>query len=232
MVLPSYRFMYVKDGPARYLSHLDLLRAFERAARRAGLPLAHTQGFNPHPVMAFAAPLPVGVAGEAEFADVELTRPVGPVELSEKLNKNLPEGIRVREVRPLPPVYPSLMSEVQKASYTIRAGVERTVGQAEVDAAVNALLSLPNIWVERAGKPPQKKPVDIRPGIYALSGQVNNGEILFKAVLRTASAGNVRVDDLLAALLKYSGLSLVPPFECRRTGLYRDGGGEKELLWP
>jgi len=223
--------MYVKDGPARYLSHLDLLRAFERAARRAGLPLAHTQGFNPHPVMAFAAPLPVGVAGEAEFADIELTQPVGPAELAEKLNNNLPEGIRVREARPLPPVYPSLMSLVQKASYTIRAGAERPVGQAEVEAAVGALLSLANIFVERAGKKPLKKTVDIRPGIFALSGRVNGGKVVFWAVLRTASEGNVRVDDLLAALVKYSGLPLVPPFECRRTGLYRDGGEEKELLW-
>lgn len=224
--------MYVKDGPARYLSHLDLVRAFEQAARRAGLPLAHTQGFNPHPKMSFAAPLPVGVAGEAEFADIELTHPVGPLELAEKLNKSLSEGLKVREVRPLPPVYPSLMSVVQKASYSISAGVKRPIEQAEVDEAINAFLSKANIFIEREGKKTKNKSIDIRPGIYALCGRVKTGEIVIEAVLRTGSAGNVRVDDLLSALVKYSGLPLAPPFACRRTGLYRAGGTENELLWP
>jgi hypothetical protein len=68
--------MYEKVGPARFISHLDLLRTFGRAARRAGLPLAFTQGFNPHPKITFAAPLAVGISGEAErkkiCVDVEL----------------------------------------------------------------------------------------------------------------------------------------------------------------
>ncbi|HBC91420.1 MAG TPA: hypothetical protein DCZ10_00560, partial [Pelotomaculum sp.] len=69
--MPVYRMMYAKEGPARYISHLDLLRTFERAARRAGLPIAFTGGFNPHPKIAFAAPLAVGTAGGAEDADLE-----------------------------------------------------------------------------------------------------------------------------------------------------------------
>ena len=94
-----YRMMYAKVGPARFISHLDLLRTFGRAARRAGLPLAFTQGFNPHPKITFAAPLAVGIAGEAEFADLELTRKIPAPVVARALTGALPEGLSVLEVR-------------------------------------------------------------------------------------------------------------------------------------
>ncbi|MFA4886471.1 MAG: TIGR03936 family radical SAM-associated protein, partial [Desulfotomaculaceae bacterium] len=85
-----YRIIYAKEGPARYISHLDLLRVFDRAARRGGLPVAYTQGFNPHPKMSFAAPLSVGTAGEAEFADMELTRDIPVADMESALAGSMP----------------------------------------------------------------------------------------------------------------------------------------------
>src|SRR5690606_33558809 len=71
--MPKYRLRYAKFGPARFASHLDLGRALGRALRRAGLPVAYSQGFHPLPKMAFGPPLPVGVESEAEFVDITFT---------------------------------------------------------------------------------------------------------------------------------------------------------------
>ena len=107
--------MYEKVGPARFISHLDLLRTFGRAARRAGLPLAFTQGFNPHPKITFAAPLAVGISGEAEFADLELTEKIPAPFVARALSDALPEGLRVLEVRQLKGAGPALMAMVRSA---------------------------------------------------------------------------------------------------------------------
>jgi radical SAM-linked protein len=119
--MPRYRVMYAKEGPASYISHLDLIRAFERAARRAGLPLAFTQGFNPHPKLSFAAPLAVGTAGEAEFADLELTGNISVGVVAKSLSDAMPEGLRVIEIRLAPDSAPALMATVDLAGYTARA---------------------------------------------------------------------------------------------------------------
>lgn len=113
--------MYEKVGPARFISHLDLLRTFGRAARRAGLPLAFTQGFNPHPKITFAAPLAVGISGEAEFADLELTEKIPAPFVARALSDALPEGLRVLEVRQLKGAGPALMAMVRSASYRVEA---------------------------------------------------------------------------------------------------------------
>ena len=75
------RITYRKDGPARHVGHLDVMRTWERAIRRAKLPLAYTQGFSPHARIALAAPLPVGTIGERELMDIWLDEPAGPPEV-------------------------------------------------------------------------------------------------------------------------------------------------------
>lgn len=98
----GYRLRWAKRGGARFLSHLDVLRALLRAIRRAQLPVALSQGYNPHLKIASAAALPLGVESEAEFVDVQLTRPMLPVELARRLAPALPPGFSLREVRYTP----------------------------------------------------------------------------------------------------------------------------------
>ena len=92
------RARFEKTGNARYISHLDLMRLFQRAFKRAGLPLTHTHGFNPRPSVSIALPLSLGVESCCELLDFELEQPVACEEVRARLNNALVDGVRVLEV--------------------------------------------------------------------------------------------------------------------------------------
>ena len=89
------RVRYAKRGRARFTSHRDFSRAFERALRRAGVPMAYSSGFSPHPRISYANASPTGAASEAEYLEIGLTRPVDPGELATMLDAALPDGLDV-----------------------------------------------------------------------------------------------------------------------------------------
>lgn len=215
-----YRVIYAKEGPARYLSHLDLLRVFDRSARRAGLPVAYTQGFNPHPIMSFAAPLSVGTAGEAEFADLELAGDIPVADMERALAGAMPQGLRLIRVSRVPEAAPALMATVERATYSARASLAAPLPNEELAKAIEGFLARPQIIVERLSKTGEKKKYDIKPGIFALSGSVNNDIIVIKAELKTGSNGNIRFEELLTAFLKEVCLPLRGRFALTRTGLF------------
>ncbi len=113
------RLKYRKEGAMKYLSHLDLFRAFYRAARRAGLPLSFTGGFNPHPRLSFAPPLPVGAEGEGELVDIELAAPIAAARVQEGLNAALPPGLKITAAIFLPRQSPALFDTVGAARWRI-----------------------------------------------------------------------------------------------------------------
>jgi len=92
------RALFEKVGAARFISHLDLMRLFQRAFKRAGLPLTHTQGFNPRPSVSIALPLSLGAESYCELLDFDLEQPVPLDDIRDRLNEALIDGIRVREV--------------------------------------------------------------------------------------------------------------------------------------
>ncbi len=223
--------MYAKVGPARFISHLDLLRTFGRAARRAGLPLAFTQGFNPHPKITFAAPLAVGISGEAEFADLELTQKIPAPVVARALTGALPEGLRVLEVRLLRGAGPALMAMVGCAAYRAEAKTCAPVTDEELKDALGSFLSRQEILVERKNKEGKKVLYDLRPGIFAMSGRVDNDIIKIEAELKTGSSGNVRIEEVMEALGKTSRLPVQGRYALFRTNLYTGAGKEKRMLW-
>jgi radical SAM-linked protein len=94
------RLLFAKEGRAAYISHLDLMRTFQRVFARAGVALRHSEGFNPHPLLSIALPLSVGQESVCELLDFEPTRGVDALTLPERLNAALPEGIRALRVLP------------------------------------------------------------------------------------------------------------------------------------
>lgn len=230
--MPKYRMMYIKKGTARYISHLDLLRAFERAARRAGLPMAFTQGFNPHPKISFAAPLAVGMSGEAEFADFELTVDLPAGDVARALSVNMPQGLGVVEVRKAPDYYPPLMSLVERATYRAEGKLARPVDGDELKRHIENYLSQAEILVDRKKKTGESKKYDIRPGIFAVAGRIDNDIIVIEAELKTGSSGNVRFEELLSSFQEKSGLPLRGKFALKRTGLFASGEvNKKNMMW-
>jgi radical SAM-linked protein len=94
----AYQIRFKKTGVMRYISHLDLLRLFQRAARRAGMPLSLTEGFNPHPKVKIEPALKLGLESSDLKAEVILSKPFSSNEILERLQKELPDGIDIKEV--------------------------------------------------------------------------------------------------------------------------------------
>ena len=111
------RITFARGDRLRYITHLDLMRSWERALKRAGLPLAYSEGFTRHPQIALAAPLPVGATGEGELMDVYLEERLDPAIFAEQLARETPPGLDVRRVEEVPLAWPSLQSLVREWSW-------------------------------------------------------------------------------------------------------------------
>lgn len=113
------RLRFCRGEQAKYIGHLDLARLWERALRRAGVPLAYSAGYTPHPRLFFAAPLPVGVTSECELMDVVLERATPPPALAQAINRALPAGLQVLDAWEVPLEMPSLQAQVRFAEYRV-----------------------------------------------------------------------------------------------------------------
>lgn len=137
------RVKFSRGKEIKFISHLDLMRLWQRALRRAGMPLAYSEGFNPHPRISLAAPLALGITSEAELMDVVLSRPVSPHFFIDAVNQQLPPGIQILQAQPVAPTLPSLQSQVRFAEYRVELAFEK--GQTELQSAIDSLLSLEHL---------------------------------------------------------------------------------------
>jgi len=134
------RLKFGRSHELKFISHLDLMRLWERAIRRAGLPLAYSEGFSPHPRISLAAPLSLGVTSEAELMDIYLTRWISPQNVIIALNQQLPEGVEVLEARPVGLNVASLQSQVRFVEYKVEMEMEEAIE--DVKSVIQSLLSV------------------------------------------------------------------------------------------
>ncbi|HOQ67077.1 MAG TPA: TIGR03936 family radical SAM-associated protein [Candidatus Atribacteria bacterium] len=113
-----YRVKHQKMAPFHFISQLDLNRLWGRALRRAGLPIAYSQGFNPRPLLSFGPALPLGVESRAEYWDVFLTQKLSPEEISNALNKEVLPELKIEEVSSLPLSFPSINQSIKGVRYS------------------------------------------------------------------------------------------------------------------
>lgn len=133
------RVRFSRGQELKFISHLDIMRLWQRAFNRAGMPLAYSEGFNPHPRISLAAPLAVGVTSEAELMDIILTKLVSPHFFTAAVSQQLPPGIEILQVQPMPLTMPSLQSQVRYAEYKVELETEK--GQKDIESALTSLLS-------------------------------------------------------------------------------------------
>ncbi|MEL7564696.1 MAG: TIGR03936 family radical SAM-associated protein [Dehalobacterium sp.] len=221
------RSCFSVKGNIKFLSHLDLLKVMERAMRRAQIPVAFSQGFNPHPKMAFGTAKSVGLASECEYFDVELDREMAPRDFKKKLQEKCPMGIEIKETKEISPEEPALMAVINCASYQVTVKVSQELSQEELDKKIADLFSRSEIIVQRVS-PKRKKEFDIRPGIISLTYRLSQPEkILFEMDLNMGNQGNVKPGEVIGAL----GLGDYEILEILRTGLFiRRESGEKVYL--
>ena len=160
------RFTYARGDDGQYISHLDMARLWERALRRARLPIAYSQGFTPHARISFAAPLAVGVTADAELVDLFLVEPLAPAEARERLAAQLPPGLALTEALEVDLATPSVQSLVRGAVYVAEFG-EVVPELAERTAAFLACDAVP-YERRREGK---VKRIDLRPFVEESGGR-------------------------------------------------------------
>jgi radical SAM-linked protein len=157
---------YKKADPARWLSHLDLIRTLERAIRRAQSPVTYSQGFNPRPRLSFGPPLPLGATSDAEILAIRLSEPSDPSELLASLNAQLPPGIVLTDARAIADSEPTLQ-EIQGCSYVVRAVCRSDDPSGVVKNAIGEFLAQNEVFAQRMDKRLVKR-VDIRPSVESL----------------------------------------------------------------
>lgn len=177
--MPELRFRFAKRGRAAYLSHLDVMRTFQRAFIRAGIRIRHSEGFNPHPKMSIALPLQLGCESVCELLDASVID--GPEDLVAALNLVLPEGIEVLAVgEPRRPV-----REIAWTEWSLRFQDTTFAQEAE------RVLSLPELPVEKKTKRGLAT-LDIAPHIRLLSREGEELRMLLSADSPTINAGDLK----------------------------------------
>lgn len=191
------RVTYRKGGPARYVAHLDIMRTWERAIRRAQLPLAYTQGFSPHARISLAAPLPVGTEGERELLDVLLVEAVSPEEACSRLAAALPDGLDVVEVAEIGERLPSLQSTMRSGRYEVRFP-PGAIEAASLRTSLQRLMALDSLdWEEQRGAKTRR--YDLRATIIALAVVERDG-VVIEMYLALEEGRTGRPASVLAAL--------------------------------
>ena len=203
----SYRVRFTKTGRMRFLSHHDLMRLFERALRRTGLELRMTEGYNPHPVIAFPTALGLGIESLDEILEFELGRWTAPVQIQKLLGEQLPEGMTVSAVEAF---------DRKQRSYVSYVEYEAAVpGQGEgLPGRVAAFLALKECPVERVSDKGSKT-VEIRQYVMALDGEndtvylririTDQGTAKPEEVLRSVG---IRIDDTVRVRKTYTEMAV------------------------
>lgn len=199
------RVQHAKRGPLRFTSHRDFQRAFERALRRAGVPMAYSSGFSPHPKISYANAAPTGVASEAEYVEIGVVQQCDPKKVCEALDRVLPPGLDVIDV--VQANTPDFVARLEASHWKIELpGIPKD----DLDNAFAKFQAAPEVLVERMTKSGLRT-FDARNAV--IHGVTDSGPdcaILLVVVRHGVPA--VRPDDVLAALTKVADLAVeIPP---------------------
>lgn len=187
--------VFEKGERLRLIGHLDLMRAMQRALRRSDLPLRYSQGFNPHILLNFAAPLSLGMPGKREIMEVPLSREVSEKIFMEKLSAALPPDLPLLSARAVDENHPAPMAQLTAAMYT-----------AQMDQAPEGLKDAITPYIQQKEIPAVRKtktglkPCDLRPMIYDLSLQGNT----LRMTLALCEKATCKPDLLLSSLFDFA----------------------------
>lgn len=215
------RITFTRGEDLKYITHLDLMRFWERALRRAGLPVAYSEGFSPHAQISLAAPLPVGTTSEAELMDIFLERPLTPVDVIRAAGSQLPPAIEIRSAEEVGLALPSLQADVRFAEYEVDVSAELAGARAAVERFL-AAESVP--WEHQ--RESETRSYDIRAFVADLAVSEAAPDVLRLTMrLRNDNSGSGRPDQVVAAL------GLGTPQRIHRTRLLLAGTSPAREAW-
>lgn len=215
--------VFEKGERIRHIGHLDIQRSVQRGLRRSGLPVAYSNGFNPHILITFASALSTGACGKREIMDVTMAEEVSPEEFLEKMNHAMPPEMRLSEARALDQKHPALMASLRAAKYDL---LIHDAEQAEqLAAAIPAMMARETVTAMRKTKTALKE-CDIKPLIYDLKAE---GQHIL-ATLTLTEREACKPGMLIEALSREAGIEGEIRMLITRTALL--GMDEAENLVP
>ncbi len=231
------RIKFAKYDTMKFISHLEVMRYFQKAIRRSGLDVAYSEGFNPHQIMSIAAPLGVGQTSESEYFDIELHTAPSMDELVKRLNNVMTDGMHILEAQVLPPPIPQVKREtamalVAASSYLVmkKDGYEEEMPIEELREKFTQFIAQKTIPFTKKSKKTEKE-VDLAKFIFEasstgevtqFSGQYENG-VVFYMLLSAGSVNNIKPDTVMEAFYAFLGKEYNPyAYQVHRLETYAD----------
>lgn len=195
------RIKFSKHGPIVFIGHLDMMRYFQKAMRRAEVDISYSGGFSPHQIMSFAAPLGVGLASNGEYMDIGVDSLTSAQQIKDALNAVMVEGVRIESVKLLPENVINAMASVAAAQYTIsfREGYEPDI---DLFSQITDYLAQKEILVTKETKKGYKK-MDLKPHIYEFS--YNKDANTVTLMVDASSSGNIKPAFVLQNYYRFCG---------------------------
>ena len=204
--------VFEKGERIRHIGHLDIQRSMQRGLRRSGLPVAYSNGFNPHILITFASALSTGACGLREIMDVTMAEPTDAQEFLGKMNRAMPPELCLKEARAVDDRHPALMGTLRAASYDLMVYDSREADL--LTAAIPRMMERSSIPAMRKTKTALKE-CDIKPLIYSLHGDGQH----IHAILALTEKEACKPGMLMEALAREAGLEEPVRFLTTRTGL-------------
>lgn len=219
------RIKFAKRGAMKFVGHLDIMRYFQKAMRRAEVDIRYSEGFSPHQIMSFAAPLGVGLTSSGEYLDIEVNSTESSAVMTERLNAVMAEGMEVLGWRRLEDSAKNAMSIVAAADYTLTFREDYRPKDVEgFFDELKAFCGGETILIVKKTKKSEKE-IDIRPMIHGLHTE---GETIFMTTA-TGSASNLKPELVMEAFYRSRGEDYpVFAFQVQREEVYADLGTDGE----
>lgn len=204
----KYVMTFSKTGTICYTSHLDLMRMFKRAFKKAGIKLAYSQGFNPHPKMGFAQPLSLGYEGLNELMEFETVEDYEPEGLRKTLEALMPEGIDISGCDRLEGMKKTLAAQTDAAEYVIIMPLGKPVEMTGEEIRDSYLGQDRIITLKRQKKKKEPVQVDIKPMIRQLDIRQEGDSLIVTAVLDSGSISNLSPELVITTLQEHLNLEI------------------------
>ena len=202
----KYAVGFSKTGTICYTSHLDIMRLFNRVIKRAGIKLAYSHGFNPHPKMVFAQPLSLGYTGLNEYIEIETTEDHEPGYIAEKLSELMPPGLDIKGCERMAEGRKTLAAMTVAAEYMIEIPLAEPVDMSDGEIAELYMSQDRIITLKKQKKKKVPVEIDIKPMIRQLQVSQQDGLIVIDTVLDSGSISNLSPELLIKTFTERLGI--------------------------
>lgn len=220
------RIKFRKYGVMKFIGHLDIMRYFQKAMRRADIDICYSTGFSPHMIMSFAAPLGVGITSDGEYFDIEVNSTKSTAKAIKALNDTMVEGVEVCGYVLLPDNAKTAMSIVAAADYELffKDGYDVPATKEAFEAAIKDFFTnAKEVLITKLTKKSEKT-MDLKSLVYNFSVREKEGKPVFYLKLSTGSTDNVKPELVVEALFDHMGLTYNPSaIQIHRIDVYAAG---------